>query len=268
MSTIKNKRFFRQNTIPVAIVVISCLIQVFNFDKSCLGQSDQIKLLKIGINGVGGIIFSSQLNTLKTSWTDMVVEESNFEAEGNTLSIPLRFEYGFQPYLSIHPIKLLQVGIKMDFTYSSSKSKFENSIINETFELKFKRKTYIPGVYALLTLNKFEIGAALIQSYNEMQVTDDFFGYNDTWYGKNLGYEVSVGFTTSHQNLMGFNMSIKYRGLKINELEDSLNRKVTYNDTQENLSLNLSGIIINVGLYFQFMELKKRKNEESNTSTD
>lgn len=268
MISIIKKTLIEQQVIIVTIFILITLIQGIFYSNISIAQPTEHKLLKAGIKGTVGFTFSNDLNTLKTNWIDMVAEESNVEIEGNLISVPLNFEYGFQPYLSVHPIKLLQVGIKMDFAYSSQKSTFENPIINETYELKFKTKSYIPGVFACLTLGKFEIGAAVIQSYNNIFVNDDFLGYNDTWYGKNMGYEFSLGFSTSHNKLLGFTTSIKYRGLKINEFEDTLNRKVVYNDTEENLSLNMSGIIINAGLYFQFINLKKKVNEESNITVD
>lgn len=238
------------------------LLTAFSCITCSFGQKPPFCLIKLGIKGSFGIINKNYLNNLKSDWIDKVVEESNAELSSEPNQMPFNIEYGFQPFLIIHPLRLFQVGVKMDFSYSNLNAKFENQIINQDFELKLKVRSYMPGVFAYLTLGKFELGGGLFQSYTNIYINDDFFGYQDTWYNSNTGYEISVGFSTAKEKLVGFTMDIRYRGLISSPLKDSFNRNVTYMDTRDNLSLNLSGFILDIGLYFQFIKLNKKNNEK------
>ena len=105
------------------------------------------------------------------------------------------------------------------------------------------------------------MGGGIFYSYTSICGNDNFFGYSDTWFGKNKGYELGMGFSTSREKHFGYTMRIKYRDLLVSDLKDSFNRYVVYTDTRENISLKMSGFIIEMGLYYQFIKIGKGKNE-------
>lgn len=252
---VKNKRAMRNKFILV-ILLSTFLCTTYSF-----GQKPTFNLIKLGVKGFCGITAKNNLNNISSDWLDKVVEVSHAELSGEPISIPFNIEYGYQPFLLIRPLRLLQIGCKMDFSYSNLTAKFENQFINQDYQFNVKTRSYLPGIFAYLTLGKFELGGGLFQSYTNIYINDNFFGYQDTWYGSNTGYEISIGFSTTKEKLVGFTMDIRYRGLIVNSLKDSFNRNVTYT-TQDNFSLNMSGFIIDMGLYFQFIKLKKKNNEK------
>lgn len=222
-------------------------------------QENVYNLLKFGLKGNTALTNSNHLNYMSNDWIDDVADISNTELTRGPLSLPFNIEYGFQPFFIIRPIKPLQLGAKMDFAYSNLLAKFENSLFCEDYQLKINTKSSIPGVFVYLVLEKFEIGGGVIQSFTRIKINDDFFGYNDRWYGENTGYEISLGFSSSNskEKHFGFTMNCKYRGLKINNFEDTYKRQVIQSDTQENLSVNMSGFVFEIGLYLQFIKLQK-----------
>jgi hypothetical protein len=224
-------------------------------------QEKPYNLIKFGIKGFGGITDTSHLNILINDWFENVVEISDAELESEPFTLPFNMQYGFQPFVIIRPIRVLQFGVKMDYAFSNLTAKFENQLINQNYELNIKTNSYMPGVFAFLTLGKMELGGGLFSSYTYVNVNDDFYGYQDKWHGTNTGYEISLGFSTTREKSAGFTMTIKYRDLFIDDFEDNLNRKITYSNSQENMSLNMSGIILEMGLYFQFIKMKKQKDE-------
>ena len=225
-------------------------------------QDKPYKLLKFGVKGFGGFTDTTYLNTLTTNWLNMVVEASGAELMYETIVIPINVEYGFQPFLIIRPIRQIQIGIKMDYALSNLTSQFQNPLIDDqTYRLSINTKSYIPGIFAYLTLGKFELGGGLLQSYTFIDLSDDFFGYQDTWYGSNTGYELSLGFSTSRERHVGFTMSLRYRDLLIGSFTDNLNRDISYSNRSEQMPVNMSGLIIDMGIYFQFVGLRKHRNE-------
>ena len=250
-----------KNRIMRKIVSLIIMLTFLTSGYSLFAQEKSFNLIKIGVKGFGGITDTCYLNSIVNEWIYMVVDVSNAELQGEPITLPFNIEYGYQPFIIIHPIKFLQIGVKMDFVYSNILSKFENPLLNDNYELQIKMKSYMPSVFTYLTLGKFELGGGIIQSFTSIQVKDNFFGYNDKWYGNNTGYELSLGFSTSQKKRFGFTMSIKYRGLFINEFNDNLNRKVIFSNNHENLSIDMSGFSLEMGLYFQFIKLKKQENE-------
>ncbi|HYV92673.1 MAG TPA: hypothetical protein VE978_12835 [Chitinophagales bacterium] len=238
--------------------IIILFLLTFNLCSSLCAQDTILKLIKVGVKGSFGTDFKNELTNLADQWIDNTAEVSNVELSSNVISLPFSFEYGYQPFFFVHPIRLLQVGVKMDASFSTIRSKFENTLIQETYDLKIQMRSYIPGAYAYLTLNRFEIGGGVLYSYSSVKVSDDFFGYYDIWSGKNIGYEASMGFSSWQEHLVGFTMSVRYRYLQFEKLTDSYNRKVTYSDSQKNMPLNLSGLFVDAGLYFQFINLKRK----------
>lgn len=233
------------------ILFLMCLLSV----DYLFAQEKPFNLIKFGVKGFGGITYTCYLNSMSNEWMEKVVHESNAEFEGEPVSLPFNIEYGYQPFIIIQPIRFIQFGIKMDYAYSRLKGKFDNPLIKQNYELNIKTESCIPGIFANLLLGQFEFGGGIIYSYTSIDLNDDFFGYKDTWVGKNTGYELSFGFSSSTQNRFGYIMGIKYRNLIASDLKDNLNRKITYSNTQENLSLNMSGFVIEAGLYFQFIKM-------------
>ncbi len=226
-----------------------------------LAQDKPFNLIKFGIKGFGGMTETCYLNTMTNDWFESVVDASNAELQSEPVTLPFNIEYGFQPFVIIRPFRLLQIGVKMDYAFSNLTAQFQNQLVNQNYELKIKTKSYMPGVFAYITLGKMELGGGFFSSYTNVDVNDDFFGYRDKWYGTNTGYELSLGFSTSHEKRVGFTMAIKYRDLFIDDFEDNLNRKITYSNSQENMSLDMSSIILEIGFYFQFVQMKKQKDE-------
>lgn len=226
-----------------------------------LAQDKPFNLIKFGIKGFGGITETCYLNTMTNDWFENVVAASNTELLSEPVTLPFNIIYGFQPFVIIRPIRYIQFGVKMDYGFSNLTAQFQNQLVNQNYELNIKTKSYMPGVFAYITLGKIELGGGFFSSYTYIDVNDDFFGYRDKWYGLNTSYELSLGFSTSHEKHVGFTMAIKYRDLFINDFEDNLNRKITYSNSQENMSLDMSGIILEMGLYFQFVKMKKQKDE-------
>ena len=218
-------------------------------------------LLKFGVKGFGGITDTCYLNTMISSWLDKVVSVSNTDLENEPVTLPFNIEYGFQPFFIVQPIKLLQIGLKVDCSFSNLAAKFQNPMTSQNYELGIKMESFNPGVFAYLTLGKIELGGGVFQSYTNIEVNDSFYGYKDTWHGSNTGYEFSLGYSSTREKRAGFTMAIKYRDLFIDDFEDNMNRKVTYSDTYEKMSVNMSGFILEMGFYFQFINMKKQKDE-------
>jgi len=236
---------------------------IFFFNGSwILAQEKPYNLIKFGVNGFGGITDTSYLNTMINNWYEKVVDASNVELQSEPVTLPFNIEYGFQPFVIIRPFRLLQIGVKMDYAFSNLAAKFQNPLlITQDYKLNIKMRSYIPGIFAYLTLGKMEFGGGLFRSYTNINVNDAFFGYHDKWYGADTGYEFSLGFSSSREKHFGFTTSIKYRDLFVDNFKDNLNRRITYSDNQKNMSLNMSGFFIEMGIYFQIVKMKKTKNE-------
>jgi hypothetical protein len=222
-----------------------------------VAQEKPYNFIKFGIRGTGGITDTSYLNSMVNEWYESVVDASNAELQGELIALPVNVEYGYQPFVLIRPLRFIQIGAKMDYTFSSLSGKFQNPITNEKYELSFRAKSYIPSLFAVLALGKLEAGGGVFRSYTNIQVNDNFFGYSDSWFGTNTGYELSLGFSSTSKKHVGFTMGIKYRDLFIESFSDSLNRRITYTNSTEDMSLGMSGFIFELGLYFQFIKINK-----------
>jgi len=227
-------------------------------------QEKPYKLIKFGIKGFGGVTDTTYLNTMVIDWFDKVLYASNAEYISEPVFLPFNIEYGYQPFFVVQPLNFLQLGVKADYSFSHLKGIFQNKTFNQDYELNIKSKSYIPGIYAILALGKLELGGGLFRAYTQIELIDGFFGYNGTWHGQNAGYELSLGFSTTKIKSLGFTMSLRYRDLVINELKDELNRKVTWSNSYDNMSLNMTGLFIEMGLYLQLIKINWRQNEKQN----
>ena len=163
-------------------------------------QKPSFHLLKFGVKGLGGVTSANHLNRLTENWLQNTAEASNIELLGEEVNqLPFNIEVGYQPFFITRPVRLLQIGVKMDHSFSRMSAKFSNGFTNQGYELNINSESYIPGAFAYLTLGKLELGAGMIYAHTSVNINDDFFGYQDTWYGKNRGYEVSLGFSTNQE---------------------------------------------------------------------
>ena len=225
------------------------------------GQKSPYNLLKFGIKGTVGITDSTYLNKMANTWIDRVVEESNAELLGDPVTFPFNIEYGYQPFLIVRPLKFLQIGAKIDMTYSNLVAQFQNPLITRNYEMRVKTQSYSPGMYSYLSLGNLEFGGGIFRSYTTIHVDDNFFGYYDKWHSSNTGYELSLGFSSSSEKHVGFTMSVRYRNLLVNKFNDSMNRTVSYWVTNENLSVDMTGFFLDMGLYIQLVTLNKNRHE-------
>jgi len=235
---------------------------IFICDNILFAQDEPFNLVKFGIKGFCVITDSSHLNSLTNKWLEKAIEESNIELTGDQPSLPVHVEYGFQPFVIYRPYSFLQIGIKMDFGFSNFTAEFENPLNSQKYELNINMRSHNPGIFAYYTFDELELGGGIFRAYTNLHVNDNFFGYQDIWYGKGTGYELGLGFSTTAEKSIGFTMSLKYRILHIDEFKDTLNRTVIRSDTQENMSLNMSGLVIDLGFYFQFVKSMEQENEE------
>jgi hypothetical protein len=224
-------------------------------------QEKPFHLLKFGVKGFGGITDTCYLNTMINNWFDNVVSASNADLENEQFTLPFNIEYGFQPFFIVQPVKYLQIGLKLDCSFSDLAAKFQNPLTSQNYELNIKMESFNPGVFANLTFGKIEMGGGIFKSYTNIEVNDSFYGYKDTWRGSNTGYELSLGFSSTRERRAGFTMAIKYHDLFIDDFEDTMNRKITYTGTQEKMSVNRPGFFLEIGFYFQFINMKKQKDE-------
>lgn len=213
--------------------------------------------LKFGIKGYSGIIDTCHINTMVNKWIEDVVVASDAELENEPTFLPFNVEYGYQPFIIIRPARFLQIGVKMDYAFSNVIGKFENPLMVKDYEFNFEMKSYVPCIFSYLTLGKLELGGGIFHAYTHIDANDNFFGYKDTWFGNNTGYEVNIGYSSSMENILGFTMGIRYRDLLIKSLEDNYNRKITFSETHKNLSLKMSGFFFEMGFYFQFIKTGK-----------
>lgn len=227
-------------------------------------QDKPYNLVKFGIKAFGGVTEKTYINTISTNWFNKVVDASGAELLNEPYTLPANIQYGFQPFVIVRPLRQIQIGFKMDYALSNLSSEFQNSLLSDLYyKLDINTKLYIPGVFTYLTLGKMEIGGGIFHSYTTINLKDDFFGYQAEWNGSNTGYELSLGFSSTHEKYFGYTIAMKYRDLFLNNLKDNLNREISYADNNESMSLNMSGIFIEVGIYFQFVTLKKQKDETS-----
>ncbi len=238
------------------ISILTLLLTFLSYNNFLLAQEESFNLIKFGIKGYGGLLENNQLNTMANNWIDKVAEESNVEFIGDPITLPFNIEYGYQPFVIIRPYNFLQIGIKMNFAFSKLNSKFQNPLIKQSYELDININSYMPGIYTYLTLTNLEFGGGIFHAYTNVHVNDNFFGYQDAWYGSKTGFELSFGYSNDLKEYIGFTFNIKYRDLLINEFRDKLNRIVSFSNKQKNMSLNMSGFIVEMGLYFQFIKIK------------
>jgi hypothetical protein len=221
-------------------------------------QESAHNLIQVGIKGIAGVSKITEINDFAVKWIDNIETATNVSITNKPSVVPYNFEYGFQPYLTIRPLRFFQAGIKMDYAISPLKVKLQN-------ELNLKLTSFIPGVYASLRFGNFEIGGGLLHSFTRVNIKDDFLGYYDSWNGKNYGYEVNMGIISPKGRYFGYTMNISYRSLFINELTDNYKRTVTHSDSNQNFKLDLTGVVLNLGIYLNFINIGKCKPKISDT---
>lgn len=240
---------------------VVCFYLLLILSQSCLfAQSTSYKLFKTGFQGFAGVTNENYLNNMVEGWFNDIAEANNGYLSEDPILLPFNIEYGYQPFFTVHPTRFLQIGMKLDVGYSNLVAEFQNETTNQSYDYQIKVRSYTPGLFSYLTLGKFEIGGGLIHSFSNVNVKDDFFGYYDTWYGKDFGYEIIMGFSTSKEKPVGFTMSIKYRGLLIGNYEDSFNRDIIIQNGHDKIMLDMSGFIISMGLYGQFLKIDRQKD--------
>jgi len=242
------------NRIEKNIAILTLFLIFLFYTPSLFAQVGSFNLIKFGLKGSGGFTESNHLNSMTDNWIGMVAEASNIDIRGDALSLPFNIDYGYQPFIIIRPLHFLQIGIKIDFNFSALTATFKNPISKQDFTLDIKTKSYMPGIYSYLTWADLELGIGILHSYSNIQVKDTFFGYDDTWFGTNTGYEISLGYSSTSSDYFGYSMSVKYRGLHITDFKDRLNRKVTYSDKVGNMSVYMSGFFVEMGFYLQFIK--------------
>ncbi|HKR03904.1 MAG TPA: hypothetical protein VJY62_04645 [Bacteroidia bacterium] len=249
------------------IILLSLIMISLCFFNSLFAQSDKepFSVLKIGIKGYGGFAVKNELNKMSETWLKNAAKASNMNLETEPAGRPINFQYGYQPFFIIRPVRFLQIGIKTDFDFIYKiKSVYKNDIVQEDYQMNIRIKSYMPGAFAYFTFDKIELGGGILYSYTNVNFTDDFFGYYDEWNGKNTGYEVSLGVSSAEEKKFGITSCFRYRGLNINKFKDSFNRNITYSNTQKDFSLKISGFLIDFGLYYKFISIKKNKPKEDN----
>lgn len=252
-------RIKRMRSKALNILIVALLFIGNNWVQA---QDKTYNLIKIGIKGFAGGTEKTYLNTMSSKWIEGVADASGAELMNEPTTLPFSIEYGFQPFIIIQPIRQIQIGLKMDYALSNLSSEFQNSLLSDlNYKLDINTKSYIPGVFTYLTVGKMKIGGGVLHSYTTINLNDKFFGYQAEWNGSNTGYELSLGFSSTHEKYFGYTIAIKYRNLFLNNLKDNLNREISYSDNNESMSLNMSGFFIEAGIYFQFVKLKKQKDE-------
>jgi|GEM_PF-3638950 len=230
-------------------IILTCLI--FN-DIASYAQKDTCRsFIRIGIKGTMGGAKINEINDLATRWMDAIENTTNIQITRPTM-LPVNIEYGGQAYISMMPLKFLQIGAKLDYTMAPLEVKVQNS-------LKLNVVSFIPETYILLTFGKFETGGGLLYSFTNIKVKDDFFGYNDNWYGKNLGYEFTIGFTSGLQKTIGYSFHVSYRSLIVDNVNDSFKRTMAITDSQKNPIFDLTGVSINAGIYLNLFKIRRKK---------
>jgi hypothetical protein len=243
---------------PFFVLLILTIISAGNLLSA---KTKPYNLIKFGVKGYAGIIDTCYLNSLGMEWTYKVIEESNLELLVEPITLPFNIQYGYEPFLIIRPIPFLQVGVKVDYLISGVAAMVMNTTINQNYLLNINIKSYNPCVFANLSLGNLELGGGLFKSYTNIGFKDDFYGYQDKWYGSSAGWEFNAAFSSSKERLIGFTFGVRYRDLFISEFKDQLNRDVTFSKTNDKFSLDLSGFTIETGIFIQLIKLGRHKNE-------
>jgi hypothetical protein len=213
------------------ITILITLLMPLVCSRGLMAQDQPINLIRVGIKAMGGATDTSYLSQMTKIWIHDVAEASNTQLQNEPVSLPLNLEYGYQPFLIIRPWRFLRIGLKMDCAYSGSTAKFKNQLTNQDYSLRIRNISYIPGVFAGYVYDKWELGAGVIRAYTSVKLNDGFFGYHDTWHGKNSGWELMLGRSSVREKPVGYSITIKYRALKIPEFKDTYNRQVAFADT-------------------------------------
>jgi hypothetical protein len=241
-------------------LIIWGLLFCCNF--ALFAQRSPYNIINIGASGCVGFTDTNFLNTLTYRWNDRVMQSGDFENEYMPIVSGVNMEYGYQPFIKIQPTSFLQLAFKVDIAYSNIKSNLKDQLNEQEYELNLKLRSYIPGAFAYLTLGKFELGGGVIYSFTNINVNDDFFGYNDKWHGENLGYEAGFGFSNARDKLVSFSLTFKYRGLFIEDLYDKYGRKIGNSDAWTDTSLKMSGLLIQMSLGLRFIEINPGETED------
>lgn len=206
-------------------------------------------MFRVGLRLSNGITDVESINQIADDWVEAREDaEGDLSMSGISDMPSVNFEYGFQPYFSFRPWRLLQLSMKVDFIRSP------NLYNTQSDDLSIDIYSAIPGVHALLTIRAFELGLGPVLSMTRLKWRDDFFGYHDTWLGDGIGMEAIIGVSIRVRQTMGFTLQLVYRNLQIRHLEDSQHRVLVDANSGARLEMNLSGVMIQIGVFFRGME--------------
>ena len=238
--------------------LVSLFLAVVFISKSVDARDTQtFKLFRLGVKASTGFTSVKSINKLANQWYDAMQEAQEDsldyleEGIGNSDVGDVNFEYGFQLYLTFRPWKFLQLGGKVDFIRSP-----------HLYNLQYKDDidiaivSAVPGIFALYTFSYFELGIGSIWGFSEVKWRDAIFGYNDDWRGHDMGFEVYLGCSVPIRDHFGFTFQLVYRYLTIHELKDSYGRVLVDTDSSEKFEMNISGGMLNMGVYFRFQSIK------------
>ena len=213
---------------------------------------DTFKMVRVGARITNGYFRMKELNTIADNWYAARQEiSSDLQPEVTTKMPGINVSFGFQPYISFRPWRLLQIGSKVDFDRSPSLYNVQHK-----GELRINVYTATPGIFALFTAGAFEVGGSWVLGHTMIHWQDHFFGYDGVWRGRDAGWEIAMGFSVRTRQYLGFTFQILFRHLVFEKMEDDYGRVLTEANTGNSISLNQSGILLNLGMYFRTMETK------------
>ena len=215
---------------------------------------DRIEFFRLGINGATGLTSITDLNSIADTWLKARDDSSSSEmmqVSHEGAEMPINYEYGFQPFITITLWNLWQIGLKYDYLQSPH---IYNSLFKDT--IKVQIDAHVPSLFTGLHLGSFEIGGGILYAVSTVNWDDNFFGYSSKWAASGWGYEFKIGAAPRFGGYVGMNISAGYRGLILKSVCDNAGREIFFTDTGKPLKLNMSGLVINLGLYFCYTQKK------------
>jgi hypothetical protein len=220
---------------------------LFFLSSAAIGE-ERVEIFRIGINGAGGVMSITDLNNLADTWLtahDDSLSSSTVQISHEGDKIDFNIEYGVQPFFCFTLWNIWQIGGKFDYLLSPH---LYNSLLRDT--IKIDLQTYIPSIYTALRLGAFEIGGCAINAISTVNWNDNFFGYKSKWSASDWGYEVKLGLAPRMGKYAGFNFSVGYRSLVLKNVFDNSGRRIYFSNSGKPFTLDLSGVVVNLGLYF------------------
>jgi hypothetical protein len=218
------------------------------FISNAADEDNGTNLIQFGIRGSFSIGSVESVNDLASKWSDEksdMMSSDLIEMEYQGLDLPINFEFGFEPFIRVLPFRFLAV--HAGFGYGHSPHLY-NSVFKDTIEININ--TYMPSAGIQFILGRFLLGISYIHGITQVEWQDEFFVYDATWYATTPGFIGNCGLIIPIGKFFGFEMNAKYRYLKHNEIKDNSGRMIRYSETGENLEINLSQFVLDMGLYF------------------